>query len=95
MSTNKNERAEVVKAMETIARCVNDEDVLESWLMCGVADGDINEDTTADEIIEMGYTTDDTFKDVMSVFLRMMKNAWNSGGLYCDGVVSKSKEDYE
>ena len=91
---NANERAEVVRAMETIARCVNDEEVFISWLMCGVADGDIDEDTTNEEIIEMGYTTDDTLKDVMSVFLRMMKNAWNSGGLYTDGIVSKSKKDY-
>ena len=91
---NLNERAEVVRAMETLARCVNDEEVFESWLMCGVADGDIDEDTTNEEIIEMGYTTDGTMQDIMTVFLRMMKNAWNSGGLYTDGVCSKSKEDY-
>lgn len=91
---NKQERVEVVRAMETIARCVNDEEVFESWLMYGVADGDIDDSTTDDEIVEMGYTTDDTMKDIMTVFLRMMKNAWNSGGLYTDGIVSKSKEDY-
>jgi len=91
---NKQERADVVRSMEILARCVNDEEVFMSWLMCGVADGDIDEDTTNEEIIEMGYTDDVTFKGLMTVFLRMMKNAWVSGGLYTDGVVSKSKEDY-
>ena len=35
------ERAKMVSAMEFIARQVNDEEVFEGWLMCGVADGDI------------------------------------------------------
>jgi hypothetical protein len=37
------ERVELVRAMELIARAVNDEDVFMTWLISGVADGDINE----------------------------------------------------
>lgn len=90
---NKQERAEVVKSMETIARCINDEDLFERWLMCGVADGDIKENTTLDEIIDMGYTDDETLRELMTRFLILMDVAWESGGLYCDGIVCRNKED--
>lgn len=89
---NIHERAEVVRAMETIARCVNDEEVFEYWLMVGVADGDIDELTTDEEIDEMGYITDSTLKDLMTRFLKLMKAAWKSGGLYCDRVCSEDAE---
>ena len=81
---NHRERAELVKAMETVARCINDECILESWLMCGVADGDITRNTTLDEIIELGYTESDTLVDLMDCFLRCMKRANASGGIWCD-----------
>jgi hypothetical protein len=42
---NKNERIKVVKAMETLARSINDERVFSTWLLIGVADGDIDENT--------------------------------------------------
>ena len=93
-NADKIERKKMLLAMEFIARQVNDEDVMESWLRCGVPDGDIqygNFDVSQiydeDTMLE-----DDDFKDIMTVFLRMMKNAWKSGGLYCGGVVS---DDYE
>lgn len=80
-------RVEVVKAMETLARCINDEDIFESWLMVGVADGDINEDTE-DEELEW-YCEDTPFAELMGLFLRLMRRAEKSGGLYCDKIVSK------
>lgn len=80
-------RTEVVRAMETLARSVNDEYVFEEWLMCGVADGDI-EPQTEDEELEY-YIEDETFAELMGTFLNVMKNAYKSGGLYVDGVVSK------
>lgn len=82
------ERQKVVRAMETIARCINDEDVFEGWLMCGVADGDITEETTDEEVDEY-YCEDDTLAELMGCFLRRMALAKKSGGLYVDGVVSK------
>jgi hypothetical protein len=80
-------RTEVVRAMETLARAVNDEYVFEEWLMEGVADGDIDA-TTEDEELEY-YIEDETFAELMGTFLNVMKNAHRSGGLYVDGVVSK------
>lgn len=38
---NRIERIKMVKAMEFIARQVNDENVFERWLIGGVSDGDI------------------------------------------------------
>lgn len=79
-------RAEVVRAMDLLARCINNEDDFMPWLMCGVADGDINEDTT-DEDLE-SYCEDDTFAEIMGEFLKVMGYA-KKDGLYCDGIVSR------
>lgn len=83
-------RAEVVKAMETMVRTINDEDISESWLVVGVADGDIKKDTTLEEIVEMGYTEDGEFKDLLTLFLKLMYKA-GVDGLYCDGIVSRTR----
>ena len=87
---NLSRRAKVVRAMETIARCVNDEEVFDRWLLCGVADGDIDDDTT-DEDFEY-YCEDKTFADLMERFLDLMTAAKKSGGLYEDKIVSKYEE---
>ena len=91
---NKIERAKMVLAMEFIARQINDEDVFDDWLMCGVADGDIKYGSFDVADVDEDYLEDDTFADLMSCFLRRMKGAYNSGGLYCDGIVCKDKNDY-
>lgn len=85
------ERKRVVRAMELIARQVNDEDVFESWLMCGVADGDIDYDGDLTQVDEY-YCEDEHFADLMETFLDVMKAAKKSGGLYCDDVVSKHEK---
>ena len=79
-------RAKVVRAMDLLCRCINDEDVFMPWLSVGVADGDITSETT-DEDLEW-YCEDDNFSELMLVFLRRMKYAAKDG-LYVDGVVSK------
>lgn len=87
----KAERIKMVKAMEYIARQINDEEIFEGWLMNGVADGDIEYgDLSADKGAEdmEYYIENDTFKDLMGCFLRRMASARKNGGLYCDGVVS-------
>lgn len=89
VATINKKRIEVIRAMETLARSVNDEDVFMEWLIAGVADGDIN-DNTADEELEY-YAEDDKFADLMNTFLEIMENAKESGGLYCDGILSKSE----
>lgn len=87
------ERIKMVKAMEFIARHVNDETVFETWLISGVADGDIklgDLSVQKDDKDELEYYLDDeSFSDLMAVFLRLMSGANRWGGLYCGNVVSK------
>lgn len=91
---NVSERIKMVKAMEFIARQINDENIFESWLIGGVADGDIGymdhgyNDLDAEDLAY--YIDDKNFRDLMGLFLRCMKRAYKSGGLYCDGIVSDS-----
>lgn len=90
---NTNERIKILKAMEYIARHINDEDVLLRWLVNGVADGDIEYgDLTAEDDVNIEYYAEDIhFADLMDTFLWVMYKAYRSGGLYCDGVVSKAE----
>ena len=89
---NKVERIKMVKAMEFIARQVNNEYVLENWLMNGVADGDIDYGNLSVEVDDMDsleyYLEDEPFAELMETFLCVMKSA-KKGGLYCDKVISK------
>lgn len=95
---NKVERIKMVKAMEFIARQVNNEDVFEEWLILGVADGDIeygdltiNKDLDEEEAA--WYVDDDKqFAALMETFLSVMVGAKEDGGLYCDNVVSAEEE---
>ena len=92
--TNIEERAKMVACMEYIARQINNEDVLETWLMCGVADSDIKYGNLDISEIDDYYLDDRTFRNLMSTFLVCMESALIDGGLYCGGVVSKDKSDY-
>lgn len=84
---NTKERIAVVRAMELLARSVKDEEVFEDWLYNGVADGDIDENTIDEDLID--YVDNDAyFADLMRTFLVLMYNARKSGGLYVDEVVS-------
>lgn len=90
---NKSERIKMVKAMEFIARQINDEGVFEGWLYNGVADGDIpygnlSVDADDESMLDCYIDDDRDFADLMWQFLRMTKRAFKSGGLYCDGIVS-------
>lgn len=80
-------RIEIVRAMETLARAINHEGVFEEWLYYGVADGDID-DTTTDEELMYYVESNETFGELMATFTHMMKKVHNNGGLYVDGVAS-------
>ena len=86
-------QAKMIIEMDNITRCVNDENIFDSWLMCGVPDGDIPyKDTISmedlDEVIE---TYDEyEFKMFVGCFLRCMKSA-GKDGLYVDGVVADNR----
>lgn len=93
---NKIERIKMVKAMEFITRQLNDEELFMSWLMDGVADGDIrygdlSPNENDEEDMEY-YIEDATFADLMDEFLRLMWFAYDdNSGLYCDDIVSAGK----
>lgn len=89
---NVKERIKAVKAMEFLARQINDEDVFCSWLSLGVADGDIQygdlSECEGDADLDC-YIRDQDFANLMWLFLRKMSQAYKSGGLYCDRVLSQ------
>lgn len=91
---NKVERIKAVKAMEFLARQINDESIFDTWLSIGVADDDIKYgdlDASESDFDALEYYIEDAcFADLMDTFLHMMHEANMSGGLYCDGVVSKA-----
>lgn len=88
---SQNERVALVRAMETVARAVNDEELfVPIWLDLGVADGDIDENTTDEELDY--YITDESFRDLMDTFTYLMTKAYKSGGLYCDGVTGGERK---
>lgn len=89
------DRRKAIVAMEFLARQVNDEEVFEYWLINGVADGDIEYGSFDIADIDEYYLEDDNFKELMTDFLFLMKGAFNSGGLYCGGIVSKEKADFK
>lgn len=86
------ERAEVVKAMDLIARCINNEDIFQYWLTDGVADGDLDVGGDWDNEYDLGwYIRDERFAELMGTFLNIMAKARKDGGLYCDNVLSKGE----
>lgn len=95
MLKNIEARKKMVACMEYIARQINDESIFDSWLYVGVADGDIPYGDLSTENVSDYYVEDDNFRDLMSCFLRRMKRAYKSGGLYCGGVVSQTEGDVE
>lgn len=86
MESKMKNRVEIVKAMDLIARCINDEETLEQWLSLGVADEDINEETT-DEYIADTYCEPGWMKELLDTFLSVMSKARKFGGLYIDKEV--------
>ena len=79
---NKSYRSKVVRAMDTLAYCINDENILARWLVTGVADGDIVEG----EDVSEEYLDDETFQELLDLFMKLIAAAKESGGLYCDRV---------
>lgn len=83
-------RIKMVKAMEYIARHINDEEIFDEWLSYGVVDEDIPYgDLSVEENDEkdLGYYIQDrAFFSLMSNFLYIMSEAHESGGLYCDNI---------
>lgn len=90
---NIDERVKMVKCMEFIIRHINNEDYIDSWLMGGVADGDIDYgDTSSDSATGTDldfYIDDDNFSELMGLFIRLISKTKRSG-LYCDKILSET-----
>ena len=94
------ERMKMVKAMEFIARQVNNEEIFNAWLMDGVPDGDIEYGDFDVKDIDGFYCggdgwsqaeADENFSELMDAFMWVMKEAWKDGGLYCGEVCGGEK----
>lgn len=88
---NNHHRCMVIRAMEIIVQAVNNTKLITQWRVEAIADGDIRSDTTDDDMEY--YIDDDTFADIMDIFLQVMSNAQADGGLYVDGIVSKAEKE--
>lgn len=103
-TTMKKERVAMVRSMETIARAINDEEIFEVWLMNGVDDGGITDETTDDDIYTNYCEDDIQFADLMATFARLMRyvvededidkedRKKGNGMFYTGGAVSKRDE---
>ena len=87
---NINVRKKAILAMEYLARSVNDEELFFRWITLGVPDGDIN--SFDFENVDESLCEDDNFRDLMSLFLNIMKDA-NKDGLYVDKIVAKGVKE--
>lgn len=86
-------RKKMLLAMEYICRQINDEDIVNSWLSCGVPDGEIpygelDLQNIGDDNVML---EDESFKDIMLTFLNCVSRAKESGGLYCGDVVADKR----
>ena len=88
---NLKERVSVVRAMDTIVRSLNDERDILWWLDSGVPDGEINEETTDEEL---SWLVDDneSFADIMSTFVKIMRRQPVNGAMWVDNVLSKEEK---
>lgn len=69
-------RKEMVVAMETVMRHLNDETIFESWLMCGVADGDVTREVIEDpQLLDDYYTEKEAYDELCKLFTRLVKRA--------------------
>jgi hypothetical protein len=88
---NFKERIAVIKAMDLIVRSLNDERDIFWWLEDGVPDGEINEDTS-EEDLQWLVEEDDMFADIMSTFIKIMRRQPVNGAMWVDNVLSKEEK---
>lgn len=70
-------RAEVLLAMDTIVKHINDEEEHVSWLVDGIPDGGPELELTAEQLDYYGQFTDDKeFEDMVLIFARTMKRVF-------------------
>lgn len=88
---NFKERVSVIRAMDTIVRSLNDERDILWWLDSGVPDGEINAKTTDEELYWL-VDDDESFADIMSTFVKIMRRQPVNGAMWVDNVLSKEEK---
>ena len=88
---NLKERVSVIRAMDTIIRSLNDERDILWWLDSSVPDGEINEKTTDEELYWL-VDDDESFADIMSTFVKIMRRQPINGAMWVDNVLSKEEK---
>ena len=88
---NLKERVSVIRAMDTIVHSLNDEEYIAWWLEDGVPDGEIDE-KTADEELYWLVDDDESFADIMSTFIKIMRRQSVNGAMWVDNVLSKEEK---
>lgn len=76
-----------IRAMDTLARCINDEEIFEIWLMLGVADGDCEYYDDIELYEEYYEDNEENFKELVELFRNLMKDS-EEDGLYIGDVVA-------
>ena len=74
-------RLDALRAMDLIARSLNDEDFFNQWITYGIEDEckDYN-----------GYLSDDIFRDIMTEFCEVIHNATaEKGAIFIDNICSE------
>ena len=88
---NLKERVSVIRAMDTIIRSLNDERDILWWLDSGIPDGEINKETTDEELYWL-VDDDESFADIMSTFIKIMRRQPINGAMWVDNVLSKEEK---
>lgn len=88
---NFKERIAIIKAMDVIVRSLNDERDILWWLEDGVPDGEINAETTDEELYWL-VDDDESFADIMSTFIKIMRRQPVNGAMWVDNVLSKEEK---
>ena len=85
---DKEERINMVVAMDYIVNHLRDRDYIDTWHLCGVAEDDCRA-TSIEKLINQDWYLDDTnFSELMGLFLTLMYRAHNAYGLQCGKIVS-------
>lgn len=88
---NFKERVSIIKAMDIIIRSLNDERDILWWLEDGVPDGEITEETKDKELYWL-VDDDESFADIMSTFIKIMRKQPVNGAMWVDNVLSKEEK---
>lgn len=88
---NFKERVSIIRAMDAIIRSLNDEKYILWWLDYGVPDGEISKETTDEELYWL-VDDDESFADIMSTFIKIMRKQPINGAMWVDNVLSKEEE---